>query len=276
MVREIGFQIANDTWNSESIASVADSSALGPLVEILGLLEIKNLPQSKLVELVGRSRTCEAVFQSRTTGSHYFHDAQERSIGIMMCEGRPSPDSSKAQLGIFEPSETCWARWDKFADSLEIAAQSCGLSRRMAQGIAGVVQELQDNIFHHSYRPNSGTLGFRRIGNSIEIVAADLGVGVLASFKKVSAATFESHEEALHAVVYDHRSRFDAKDGHGSGLRQIFSQLATLHGDLRFRTGDVSLSISGNNFTIDHIVMAQEPFLAGFSAHLIISPRGRR
>lgn len=273
-VQEFGFQIANGNWIPENSAIIADTSDLGPLIELLKLLEANNLAKADLARLIGRTRTLESVLFGSSNGSHYSLSSQERSVGIMMCEGRESADNRKVKLGICEPTNTCQARWSKFADSLEVAAQSCGLSRRMAQGVAGVVQELQDNIFEHSYSPSTGTLGFRQVGNAIEIVVADSGVGILGSFQRISAAAFYTHEEALRAVVYEHRSRFDAKDGHGSGLRQIFAQLATLHGNLRFRTGDVSLSISGNNFTIDHIIMADEPFLPGFLVHFMISPRG--
>ena len=100
MVREIGFQIANGTWNPDSNAVIADSSALGPLVELLRLLQANDVAQTKLVQLIGRTRTFESVLQSNSSGSHYFLDGQERSIGIMACEGRLSVDDSKAQLGI--------------------------------------------------------------------------------------------------------------------------------------------------------------------------------
>jgi anti-sigma regulatory factor (Ser/Thr protein kinase) len=273
-VKELGFQIAESKWISGHSAIIADSSDLGPLIELLKLLEANNLAKMDLARLIGRTRTLEAVLLGNSSGSHYALGGEERSVGIMRCEGRKSEDKRKVELGIFEATDTSEARWRKFADALEVAAQSCGLSKRMAQGIAGVVQELQDNIFEHSYSPNSGTLGFRRVGNAIEIVVADAGVGVLGGFERLSSIAFDSHEEALRAVVYEQRSRFNAKDGHGSGLRQIFAQLATLHGNLRFRTGDVSLSISGNNFTIDNIVIADEPFLPGFLIHFAISPRG--
>ncbi|MEA2915965.1 MAG: hypothetical protein QOJ15_8046 [Bradyrhizobium sp.] len=114
----------------------------------------------------------------------------------MMCESKGSSDDEKSKLGITEPTEKCWKRWDTFAECLERSAQQCGISKRMSQGIAGVVQELQDNIFEHSYLAGSGVLGFRHSGDTIEIIASDSGVGILESFRRVSPAAFEHSEIA--------------------------------------------------------------------------------
>lgn len=272
LVTDAGFSVAETGRASYETVRLCQPRSLGPLIELALLFQTRNTPVQQLSGLLSRTRTLEATLHGSASGSYFWEDAH-RSIAVIACEGSPTSNPALNLSGVHEASERYLDRWSKFASHLERTSQQCGLSKAAAQGFAGVVQELQDNIFEHCCKPNSGLVGFRREAGAIEIVVADAGVGILGGFKKADNPVFKSHSEALNAVIYERKSRFKDQKGRGNGLRQIFAQLATLQGDLRFRTGDVAFSISGNNFTIERIEEASETTVDGFLVSIVIRPR---
>lgn len=273
LVADVGFNISRARRDPLQTIRLCQPQSLGPLIELTLLLQTNDVPTQQLRSALSRTRTLDAMIQGAILGSHSWQD-ERRAVAVVSCEGSPTLDPTLSQFGVHEASERYLDRWSKFARHLELCSERCGLSRKTAQGLAGVVQELQDNIFEHSCRPSTGLVGFRQDVGAIEVVVADAGVGVLGGFRQVGETTLNDHSEALRAVVYDNESRFEKRSGHGSGLRQIFGQLATLRGDLRFRTGDVSLGIYGNNFTIDTIEESIEASFEGFLVSILIRPQG--
>jgi anti-sigma regulatory factor (Ser/Thr protein kinase) len=272
MVTEAGLSVIAKEGDPFEPLRSCQPRTLGPLIELALLFDANNVPLQRLKALFGRTRTLDAVLLGMTSGMHFWEDTY-RAVGIVACEGSLAQDPSLCKLGVHEASELYLNRWSKFASELERSSQLCGVSKRVAEGFAGVVQELQDNIFEHSCKPNSGLVGFRRNAGTIEIVVADAGVGILGGFRSVGRTEFSDHSEALRAVVFNGQSRFAEHSGRANGLRQIFAQLATLQGDLRFRTGDTALSISGNNFSIDQIEESVETTVSGFLVSILIRPR---
>ena len=70
--------------------------------------------------------------------------------------------------------------------------------------------------------------------------------GVLATLRE--AKEFEDladHGRAMHLALQDNISRHGRDLNHGNGFRDLFLGLAELNADVRFRSGDHALTISG-------------------------------
>ena len=61
-------------------------------------------------------------------------------------------------------------------------------------------------------------------------------------------------------------SRYGRSANRGMGFKDLFVGLATLNADLRFRSGDHALTISGPRPELKTAQLAQKPFFQGFLA----------
>jgi hypothetical protein len=108
--------------------------------------------------------------------------------------------------------------------------------------------ELQDNVFRHSRKPETGLAAYAATVGAFEIVVADSGVGVLASLRDCNDyADLRDAGAALTAAVDDGNSRFGRASGNGFGMGQMFRALANHDGDLRFRSDDHALTVRGHS-----------------------------
>ena len=170
-----------------------------------------------------------------------------------------------------DPSAEDWALWEQWAKHAENAAVYAGLPRRLAEGILGALGELQDNVYLHCARPETGIAAYAAAKGSFEFVVADQGIGVLASLKQnPEFASIADAGTALRIAASDGASRFGAASGHGYGIGQLFRALAQDHGELRFRSDDHVLTLLGNAPSLSgQIEIAQKACLPG----LVISVR---
>lgn len=170
-----------------------------------------------------------------------------------------------------DPATEDWALWDQWAKHAENAAVSAGLPRRLAEGILGALGELQDNVYLHSARPETGIAAYAVAKGSFEFVVADQGIGVLASLRQnPEFASIADAGTALRLAASDGASRLGAASGHGYGIGQLFRALAQHHGELRFRSDDHALTLSGNAPSLGgQVEIAQKARLPG----LVISVR---
>ena len=136
-----------------------------------------------------------------------------------------------------------WALWRSRAEQ---AAVAVGFGKPLAAAIIGAMGELQENVFRHSGRPETGLVAFAGTPSAFEIVVSDAGIGVLASLREnadysglVDAGT------ALRVAVEDGESRFGRASGAGFGMGQMFRALANHDGELRFRSDDHALAVRG-------------------------------
>lgn len=170
-----------------------------------------------------------------------------------------------------DPTAVDWALWEQWAKHAENAAVSAGLPRRLAEGILGALGELQDNIYLHSARPETGIAAYAAAMGSFEFVIADQGIGVLASLRQnPEYANIADAGTALRLAASDGASRLGAASGNGYGIGQLFRALAQDHGELRFRSDDHALTLSGNAPSLGgQVEIAQKAQLPG----LVISVR---
>lgn len=162
---------------------------------------------------------------------------------------------------------------NRFLMAARSAAEAAGLVKPVAQSLAAAMRELELNIHEHSGRAASGILAFQSRSSLFEFVAADGGVGVLATLREDEEfADLTDHGLAMHAALQDSVSRYGRASGHGNGFRDLFLGLAHLNADLRFRSGDHALLISGPQPELKTARLGQKTPLQGFLAAVRCQP----
>jgi anti-sigma regulatory factor (Ser/Thr protein kinase) len=147
------------------------------------------------------------------------------------------------------------------------AAETVGFPTSTAQSLAAALREMESNIHEHSERSETGILAFQARPSSFEFVIADCGVGVLATLRDAPEfRDLTDHGRALHLALQENVSRHGRDPDHGNGFRDLFLGLADLNADLRFRTGDHALSISGPRPELKMARLSQKAPFQGFLA----------
>jgi hypothetical protein len=237
-------------FNSASTASPEEIVPvnIGPLIELdwlrnAGLLvpSLDSLADTHRLRLVKAAISGQKHTQFETGGAR---------AGMIRCHWQ-SDD---------EPDD-----WYFFCRAVQDAAVMTGFPRKNAEELVAGVRELVANIYDHSGAPQTGIVGFAAIGNEVEIVIADKGIGVLHSLQ--SSSEFQSLRdagEALQAALTDGTSRYGKSSGHGGGFRDLFRGLLNLSSALRFRSGDHALIIDGVSPGLSMGRVSQKTQLPGF------------
>jgi anti-sigma regulatory factor (Ser/Thr protein kinase) len=156
---------------------------------------------------------------------------------------------------------------NRFLMAARTAAETSGLVKPVAQSLAAALREMESNIHEHSGAASTGTLAFQARPSMFEFVAADSGIGILATLREDEKfADLTDHGLAIHATLQDNVSRYGLASGHGNGLRDLFLGLANLDADLRCRSGDHALLISGSRPELKAARLAQKAPYQGFLA----------
>ena len=161
----------------------------------------------------------------------------------------------------------------RFLMAARVAAEDVGFVKPVAQYLAAALREMESNIHEHSDRAASGILAFQARPSLFEFVAADGGVGVLDTLRE--AEEFYELTDAglaMHFALQENVSRYGRGLGHGNGFRDLFQGLAHLNADLRFRSGDHVLLISGAHPDLKMARLAQKPRYGGFLAAVRCRP----
>jgi len=162
---------------------------------------------------------------------------------------------------------------NRFLIAARTAAETSGLVKPVAQCLAAALREMESNIHEHSGAAATGILAFQARPSLFEFVAADCGAGVLATLREDEEfAEFTDHGLAMHAALQENVSRYGRGSGHGNGFRELFLGLAHLNADLRFRSGDHALLISGPQPELKMARLAQKTPFKGFLAAVRCQP----
>jgi hypothetical protein len=162
---------------------------------------------------------------------------------------------------------------NRFLIAARAAAETSGLVKSVAQSLAAALRELESNIHEHSGNAATGILAFQARPSLFEFVAADSGDGVLATLREDEEfGDLTDHGLAMHATLQDSVSRYGRTSGHGNGFRDLFLGLAHLNADLRFRSGDHALLISGPKPELKTARLAQKAPYQGFLASVRCRP----
>jgi hypothetical protein len=134
--------------------------------------------------------------------------------------------------------------------------------------------EIEENIHLHSGRPDTGIVAFRGSAEEFEFVVADSGVGMLASLRtSPDYASLDDAGKALRLALQDGTSRLShIERNHGYGFRNLFRNLASLNGELRFRSDDQAVTIEGVGPELVKSTLRQKTSMQGFAASIVCRP----
>lgn len=182
---------------------------------------------------------------------------------------------SRVNSGGADAERLVWEQWAKHAEN---AAVTAGLTKGLVGGLMGALGELQDNVFEHSGRPQSGIVAYAASDGAFEFVVADAGRGVLASLREnPEFADLADSGAALRVAASDGASRHARSTGHGYGIGQLFRALAHDAADLRFRSGDHALRLWGDGPSLTgQVELAQKAWLDGLTISVRCAPGAPR
>jgi hypothetical protein len=193
--------------------------------------------------------------------------------------GQISGAGARVRAGVFplsryDPAAEGQLLWDQWAKHAENAAVATGLAKSLVAGLMGALGELQDNVYEHSSRAETGLVVYAAASGSFEFVVTDAGVGVLASLRQnPEFAGLRDSGEALQAAASDGASRYARSTGHGYGIGRLFRALAHDTAELRFRSGDHAMRLWGDAPSLTgQVELAQKACLDGLTISVRCAP----
>lgn len=228
-------------------------ASLGPLIELAILAAQDRLGATNVGNLLRPHPIASLFFSAQATndlaefGSH---------AGYLRLSGRDVPNTELTRLSIMTKRSACAAGFDD----------------RTASQLSAAVGELLSNILEHSEASHTGLVAFQATDRCFEFVAADQGVGALASLRRNSRfAALTTDREALPLALQHGCSRHD-DPGRGAGFDDMFRGLANHNGYLRFRSGDAAVLIDGAGPGLVDRTVKKKPQLQGFFASVACTP----
>ncbi|MBN9119922.1 MAG: hypothetical protein J0I06_12300 [Planctomycetes bacterium] len=157
-----------------------------------------------------------------------------------------SVDTREVEFHALEgENPTLEPAWEDYMVRFVRSAVAAGFRQVIADGICATLHEMAENVQIHAASPVGAVAGYHVTPGVSAFTIVDVGVGVLASLRTCREyAHLSHHGDALQAVLRDHASKFGRGKG-GNGFRQLFKSLADQRGELRFRTGQARVTMSG-------------------------------
>lgn len=234
------------------------ATELCPLIELM--MEHSNGRTGPLLQTAWLDATTQIDLRAALASNRNIWLDERRRRGFMRTTFDPRVEADDLQR-------------NRFLIAVRSAAEECGLAKPIAQCLAAALRELESNIHEHSEAASTGVLGFQARPSLFEFVAADSGVGVLATLREDEEfADLTDHGIAMHAALQENVSRYGRASGRGNGFRELFLGLAHLNADLRFRSGDHALLISGPQPELKTARLAQKSPYKGFLAAVRCRP----
>lgn len=267
--QELTFQILDDLvlgvqrgrTNASTVLPMLSVNDIGPLVELLLYVRsdrplipsLDRLPQFKRVLALH-----QALEPNRRGRPVYLDDERTgRSVGFLAT-------SHRSQAGL---------PWDDFCLKARIAGGQAGLDPTEARALIGALIEIEENVHLHSERVDDGIVGFSASPGRFEVVVGDSGIGVLQSLRShPDYVALADTGTALRLALENGHSRYGRNSGHGLGFNALFIGLAALNAELRFRSDDHALTISGAGPSLVSATTLQRPPVQGFVASVVCTP----
>jgi hypothetical protein len=140
---------------------------------------------------------------------------------------------------VYKLFETRWAR----------ACEALGFRQRRA-ALHLAMSAMVENAILHADSSLGVLVGYRLLDDAALFTVADLGQGVLSSLRtNTEYEDLQHHRDALRLAFRDGVSRLGI--GNGFGFHQLFEALKDQFGTLRFRTGNVCVTMDGQDFNAD-------------------------
>jgi len=158
----------------------------------------------------------------------------------------------------------------RFCIDAHRAALTAGFASSGVRQLVAALLEMHGNILEHSGAVDTGLLAFFVRDGHFEFFVSDRGAGVLSTLRQNPAyAHISSHAAALRLALTNGVSRFADSPDRGQGFRPLFLGLAGMNGDLRFRSGDHALVLTGRNLVLDDHQALQRESTEGFLASVL-------
>lgn len=231
------------------------SFRIGPLLELFGLTR-SNLKLGRFLETCDIWKTLSDVLVNKR---YKILDSMNYTVGFISTNRNP-----------LEPDQPAWVA---FSHSFQKAAERL-FPKKIAQGFTGAMIEIEENIHIHSERAVDGIVGYRVTSTEFEFSVMDSGIGILNSMNKSPDYDISDAGTAIKLALSDGQSSLRYQDpGRGYGFRNLFIGLANLNGELRFRSGDHSLTIEGTSVSLVTARLSQKTYTNGFAASVICRPK---
>lgn len=229
-----------------------------------------------IVELTLASLQCESQYQSVTIEGG-FAPKLYQALQSGQPFGSSYQDVAGAfPLGVDNPVIGATATWDQWTVHAENIAKYNGLGAHVIASLLGAMVEIQDNVYEHSGAPQTGLVAYAVTSSSFEFVVADRGIGVLQTLRQNPRyADVSDAGAALKEIVKDGVSRFPSEAGRGQGFNQLFRALVGHNAELRFRSGDHTLTMRPTNDALQgETILAQVAALHGFAVSVFYRSNG--
>jgi hypothetical protein len=274
--RDTGRELIGDFAGADDLLWAAQTGRLERLGRVRVLRSGRIGP---LIEILMARRAHSAALAAVTLAAPF-----AALVEAALERGEVSGTGFEARSGVFPlrryaaegDGADLWSLWKMRAEQ---AAMASGFPRPLAAGIIGAMGELQDNVFCHSRRPETGIVAYAATTGVFEVVVADSGIGVLASLRECADyAQLRDAGAALKVAVEDGNSRFGRASGHGFGMGQMFRALANHDGELRFRSDDHALTVWGHSPSLQaHVELGHKAHLGGMTISVLSrAPAGRQ
>jgi len=223
---------------------------LGPAIELALQSKAERFPHINVC-LTSEEPDCQFFLSALLDGSAFWFSG-----------GRTSGFLRTTYNLLSESPNT--ARTD-FLIAVKAAAEKAGFHADTARSFAAAIREMESNIFEHSSHATSGILAFSVNKSRFEFIVADAGLGVLATLREAPEyQSLSDHGEALQTTLQRGASRHGLSANRGNGFNELFVGLANLNADLRFRSGDHALTISGGSPSTKVSMLSQHGHFQGF------------
>lgn len=223
---------------------------VGPLIELMfdqNDGRCGPLLQSRLLDLTSQTELRAALAGPQDTWLD-----KTRNRGFLRTTLNPSADEHETDLM-------------RLLMAARTAAEGIGFPIATAQCLTAAIREMESNVYEHSGRAQTGIIAFQAGAEGFEFVVADSGFGILETLREAPEfAGLNDHGRALHAALQEGVSRYGRESGHGMGFRDLFRGLSNLNADLRFRSGDHALTISGPRPELKSAQLSQKSPFQGF------------
>ena len=253
-IDELAFMAAAGTLDPSQLPARYVLLRLGPLLELQYLVAGGRLPIELLRNWLiphGGARMIAALRENRERWM-----SSDRGLGFIRTV-RTGPNADTLLTGFL-------------MDAQRVARDLAELPGVVPAQLAAAMEELENNIHEHSGAVDTGILAYRATRGEFEFVAADRGVGILASLRQSPTfAALTDHGKALEAALAEGVSRFGNNTGRGNGFRPIFLSLLDMYGSLRFRSGDHALIMDGTSPQLSTAQLAEKPVIDGFFASVL-------
>ncbi|MFO0864727.1 MAG: hypothetical protein U0744_08765 [Gemmataceae bacterium] len=241
--------VAGKFKNVAAVLTTVEEATLPGLLEYLCLrhtrgqdLQLPPLPDRIVKSPLGRSlQQVVCPFGLRTSGA-FSPSSSVNPFGSEFFALRNSADYLAQEYKLFE---TRWAR----------ACERLGFRER-SSALLLALTAMVENAILHANSPAGVLVGYQQTQNAAAFTVADVGIGVLASLRSnCDFIHLRHHRDALRLALQDGVSCLGV--GNGFGFHQLFKALANQYGTIRLRTGDVCVTMDGQDFDAD---IGQETF----------------